>query len=335
MSARTCSAHDPARTCPRRRLTEVAMADPLVSVMMPAFNSAAFVREAVASILGQTLESLELIVIDDGSTDATAEIIGSLADPRLRLVQNPANLGEATSRNIALALARGRYIALLDSDDIAESWRLELQADFLDRHPEVDICGADAVMFGPHVQKTDVPPSDAVIKARFLPGRAHMINPSAVYRRDLVVRHGLRYRADLIVGADFGFWVDCMRAGARFANIKQYLVRYRWHGNNLSGRVARMKAAQMRVRRQVISDFFPALTGRQAEAFAVLFAGEPLTFDSACAAVAAARIAQADGQSRFGESREELHSIIEVRVAGVHQALRGQSSATAARSAVG
>jgi glycosyltransferase involved in cell wall biosynthesis len=302
------------------------MTEPLISVVMPVFNGAAYLREAIESILCQSLDAFELIVVDDGSSDATAEIARASGDPRLRLVQNPANLGVASSRNIALALATGRYVALMDGDDIAAPQRLELQVDLLDRHAELEICGSDVEMFGDRTGKSDLPAADADIKARLLFGNGSIVNPTAMVRREFAVRHALRYRADYVAGSDLAFWADCMRAGARFANIKQDLVRYRWHGRNLSGRAAAVIPAETRIRRDLVQDFFPALTGAEAEALAAMFGRRPLTFDVACAAVAAGRQAQADMVSRFGENRALLRSIIEERIGGVRQALRTRPS---------
>lgn len=106
---------------------------PLVSVIMPAYNSAKFVHEAVISVLQQTYENWELIIVDDGSTDRTRQIVQQLAevDKRIRLVQHNQRRGVAAARNLALDLAKGKYIAFLDSDDKWKTEKLEVQVNFL------------------------------------------------------------------------------------------------------------------------------------------------------------------------------------------------------------
>src|SRR5262249_49423963 len=151
---------------------------------------------------------------------------------------------------------------------IAEPWRLELQADFLGRHAEIVVCGSDVWISGDASGNIDVFWADAEIKARFLAVSVNILNLTAMFRRDFVMKHGIRYRADLVIGTDLGFWIDCMRAGARFANIKQYLVHYRVHANSMSRR-AKVLFAETRLRRGLVRDFFPALAGPQVEALTV------------------------------------------------------------------
>src|SRR4051812_32745176 len=115
---------------------------PRVSVLIPAYNSGRFLTEAVESILAQTTADWELIVIDDASTDGTPERLASCNDARLVRLRNPTNLGQVRSINRGLAVARGRYVACLDHDDVAEPGRLERQSDFLDAHPDVSVLGA-------------------------------------------------------------------------------------------------------------------------------------------------------------------------------------------------
>ncbi|MGH7100235.1 MAG: glycosyltransferase family 2 protein, partial [Stellaceae bacterium] len=102
-----------------------------VSVLMPAFNASRFIRQSIASVLGQTFEDFELLVIDDGSTDDTVAMVEQMRDPRLRLLPNPRNLGIVASLNRGIAAARGRYVARFDSDDICRPNRFARQVEFL------------------------------------------------------------------------------------------------------------------------------------------------------------------------------------------------------------
>ncbi len=108
---------------------------PRVSVLMAAHNAAPYLRQAILSILGQSFADFELIVVDDASSDATASIAASFADPRLRLLSSPTNLGAVKARNLGFAAARGAYLAIQDADDISHPTRLARQVEHLDRHP--------------------------------------------------------------------------------------------------------------------------------------------------------------------------------------------------------
>ena len=108
--------------------------DSKVSVIIPTYNRARYVRESIQSVLSQTYGDLEVIVVDDGSTDETAEVIGAISDPRLRYLRQD-HVGRSKARNYGLSVARGKYIAFLDSDDLYLPNKVELQVDYLNKHP--------------------------------------------------------------------------------------------------------------------------------------------------------------------------------------------------------
>ena len=120
------------------------MSVPSVSVLIIVHNRARTIGAAVRSVLEQTLDDLELVVVDDGSTDGTAEIVERFGDPRLRLIRTSPNRGIPLARNRALMEARGEYIAWLDSDDLCHPERLAVQREYLRRHPRVDMIGSAA-----------------------------------------------------------------------------------------------------------------------------------------------------------------------------------------------
>src|SRR5262245_21907442 len=115
---------------------------PRVTVLIPVYNRVQYVAVAIESILAQHFTNFELLLIDDGSTDGSLEVLRSYtADPRVRLLRNESNLGIPRTRNKGVALARGEYVAMLDSDDYAYPTRLGRQVDFLDRHPDYALVG--------------------------------------------------------------------------------------------------------------------------------------------------------------------------------------------------
>jgi glycosyltransferase involved in cell wall biosynthesis len=121
--------------------------NPKVSVVMPAYNAERFVREALDSVLNQSFSDFELIIVDDCSKDGTWQILTeyAAADPRVVLVHNEQNLGEAGARNSGLQVARGEYIAAMDADDVLLPDRLMLQVNYLDAHPEVGVLAGQAI----------------------------------------------------------------------------------------------------------------------------------------------------------------------------------------------
>ncbi|MDB5807736.1 MAG: epsE 1 [Betaproteobacteria bacterium] len=122
-------------------------AAPLISVVMPVMNAERTLAQTLRSLFWQTCEDWELIIVDDGSTDRTLEVVRAAADPRIRLAGGGANAGPSPRRNQGIALARGKFVALLDADDIAYPERFATQVKFIREHPECDLVGCGALMF--------------------------------------------------------------------------------------------------------------------------------------------------------------------------------------------
>src|SRR6266498_4162605 len=114
---------------------------PLVTVLMSVYNGERYLSEAIDSIINQTFADFEFVIINDGSTDSSREIINAYRDPRIRLVDNSQNIGLPKSLNLGLALARGEYVARQDADDISHPTRFEKQVEYLDDHGEVVVLG--------------------------------------------------------------------------------------------------------------------------------------------------------------------------------------------------
>lgn len=137
--------HQPiAAPCITSSRSSSAATNPVISVIIPTFNRAHFIGDAIRSILRQSFTDFELLVIDDGSTDRTADVVGAIDDGRIRLIGHDRNHGIPAARNTGLEHARGRFIAWLDSDDISRPTRLEEQLRYLDRHPGIEMVGACA-----------------------------------------------------------------------------------------------------------------------------------------------------------------------------------------------
>ena len=199
------------------------MTIPAVSVLMGVWNGAPRVREAVESVLGQTMGDLELIVIDDGSTDGTPAILESFGDPRLR-VERRGRGGLASALNRALILARAPLLARLDADDVAVPERLARQVAFLDAHPDVGLLGSAAREVDPSGRdiRTVRPPTDDAALRRALIRENPFVHSSMMMKRaavDLVKG----YDPSFPVAQDYDLWMRLSRV-TRMANLAEPLV---------------------------------------------------------------------------------------------------------------
>jgi glycosyltransferase involved in cell wall biosynthesis len=206
--------------------------NPRVSVILPVYNAAQFVGEAIGSILDQSLGDLELIAIDDGSADGSGDIVGSFDDPRLVVIYNKENKGEAECTNMGLRIARGKYIARMDADDISMPRRLERQVRLLEDNPDLSACGTWAEAFGEY---TGTGKPSTVHEELFaaicfdLP----INSPTWMMRREFIERNGLAFNQSYSVVSDYEFWTRVFPLG-RVSHVPEILYRYRIHGMNIS-----------------------------------------------------------------------------------------------------
>jgi len=175
---------------------------PRVSVVMAAYNAAPFIGEAIESILNQTFPYLELIIVDDGSTDETPGVLDRYSDPRIVRLRNESNQGVARARNRGCAMARGEYIAVQDADDLSAPERLEKQVAFLDTHPEVGLVGSQALLFGEGGStQIKVPLHNTEIQALLL-GENCLLHSSLMVRREVFKEVG-GYNESFIAAPDY------------------------------------------------------------------------------------------------------------------------------------
>jgi glycosyltransferase involved in cell wall biosynthesis len=226
---------------------------PRVTVLLPAYNAAAYLREAVDSVLGQTFADFELIVINDGSTDGTAALLVGYDDPRLRIVDNGENLGLIATLNKGLGLARGEYIARMDADDICEPSRFEKQVAYLDRHVEVGVCGGSIRYFGEAPdQAVPYPVDHDAIEAEMLFGNS-MAHPAVMLRRSFVEEHELAYR-DFAAAEDYELWARAIKL-FQFHNLPDAVLRYRITGQSVTHTKRELlKRSAGRIQRRMLGD---------------------------------------------------------------------------------
>ncbi len=262
---------------------------------MPAYNAEQYVVAAITSILTQTFTNFELLVIDDGSTDKTQALVAGIGDPRLHYYRNDRNLQLSATLNRGLALARGDYIARMDADDLALPHRLAVQADYLDRRPEVDLIGSGMLRFGD--RRRGIVASRPVTDPHLLRWRQHFSNqifhPTVMFRRHALERHGLQYgvipdwampvhRAPGGVGhlSEDYLLFGLMALRCNVANLPDALLHYRVHEKSVSTSQA---AAQLDVARQVSRLLFEQVLGApvEPETVAACYFTRPLALSGA------------------------------------------------------
>jgi glycosyltransferase involved in cell wall biosynthesis len=219
------------------------LGESLISVVMPAYNTEAYISDAIDSILAQSYQNLELIIVDDCSSDRTAEIAASASDPRVRLVRRQKNsMSGVLARNDGLAVARGDYIATADSDDISYPTRLQLQAHLLDARKDIHLvgCSIDRINeSGAYINTWD--PYDTTsprdVRDALIAGKVPIHHNSILYRRELLDEVGL-YGPYPSAG-DYDFLLRASR-NHRMLSLPQPLVAYRIHKQSVSFRYGQL-----------------------------------------------------------------------------------------------
>lgn len=201
-----------------------------VSFLVTTYNAGRYLRQAITSASGQTYRDLEIVLVDDGTTDDSLAFLEEFEEPRLVLVRT-GKIGRGKALNAALAHSTGEFIAILDSDDLAEPRRIELEVDFLRSHPKIDVVGTWSRVLdadGDEIRHLSPPCGHEEI-IRTLP-RSVVFNHSSVLMRASRVRSIGGYSNSLPAMLDYDLWTRLVEAGARFANIPEYLAVKRIHG---------------------------------------------------------------------------------------------------------
>jgi hypothetical protein len=225
------------------------MPDELVSVMMPAYNAEAFIKQAINSLVDQSYPNWELIVVDDGSTDGTAGAAAGYDDPRIKLVQQ-SNRGESAARNMALKHMKGRFIAFLDADDLYLPDHLEKSVGFLIENPQLDAvytdgyyCDSSGKLLATLASRRRGP-FQGNIFAEVVRG-SDLFGPpvSVVLQRELIVEQKLQFDEAITIGPDWVFLMQYAASG-HFGYVDEPTCVYRLHETNISLRVNLQRRAK-------------------------------------------------------------------------------------------
>jgi glycosyltransferase involved in cell wall biosynthesis len=210
------------------------MYSPVISVCIAVYNRQKFIQAAIESVLNQTYQNFEVIIIDDGSKDGTVSVIESIADSRIKLFKNESNKGVVYTRNRYLELASGEFIAILDSDDLWFPEKLEKQLHFFASHQDYGICGTTARKEYEN-GKIDIwkyPSSDSDIRSRLLWGSA-MVHSSVMLRKKIIDLKNFKYDCTIKQAEDYDFIRQFVSVTKAY-NIETVLTRYAVHNNQFT-----------------------------------------------------------------------------------------------------
>lgn len=233
---------------------------------MPVYNTAPYLREAMDSMLSQTFTDFELIVLDDCSPDNAEEILDTYDDPRIVRYKGEKNVGLSNVLNAGIEMAKGNYIARMDSDDISMPNRLQVQVDYLERHPEIDLVSVGMQLFG---AKEDVwireqDPEKVKINALF---HSPVLHASSVWRKESFEKHGLRFEQGMVPAEDYDLWVRALLKGLRLVNLPDVLYQYRLHPTQATLQTDKTSAKSREVQIKYLKEALPSLSKKNIESF--------------------------------------------------------------------
>ena len=210
-----------------------------ISVVMATYNTElSMLKEAVDSILDQTFKDFEFIIIDDGSDNGSDVYLRSVRDGRVKIIYNPHNIGITKSLNIGFKHAKGKYIARMDADDISVPTRFEKEYDYMERHPDVIVCGSETAGVIDHTIVIDSkrehrPDNMEEYRVKLLFKNPGPIHPTAMIRHEPLITHNIMYDERLIHAQDYGLWEDLSHYG-KIHVLKDILLYRRKHENQIS-----------------------------------------------------------------------------------------------------
>lgn len=223
---------------------------PLVSVIMPLYNAEKFVRIAVDSILNQTYNNIELILIDDCSTDDTMKVVASINDSRIKMIHNECNKGISYSRNQGLIHSCGKYIAIMDDDDVSMPERIEKQVIFMEENENIGVLGGKHEIINSKgeliMASYQALNNPKYIKAMYL-FRNVYANSTIMIRRQIINQYKLRFQENCLGMEDFQFWIECSKL-CEMTSIDAVVLQYRDSEENESMRILNSGLANKRAK---------------------------------------------------------------------------------------
>ena len=239
---------------------------PVVSILMPVYGTASYLRVAMDSMLSQTFTDFELIVLNDCSPDNAEEILDSYDDSRIVRYKGEKNVGLSNVLNVGIGMARGKYIARMDSDDISLPQRLQIQVDYLDKRPDVDLVSVGMRLFGAKEGTwiREINPEKVKIEALF---HSPVLHASSVWRKDSFEKQGLRFRQETVPAEDYDLWTRAMLKGLKLVNLPEVLYEYRIHESQATMQTDKTAVKSREVQMAYLQDALPSLSDSNRIAF--------------------------------------------------------------------
>lgn len=237
--------------------------NPLISVLMPVYNGQQYVAEAIASILNQTYKHFELLIIDDGSSDSSEQIIKGFEDSRIVYIKNETNKGLIFTLNRGIGLSKGTYIARMDADDVSVATRFEKQIEEFKKDEKLVVCGSFIKTFGNGTERLIdyMPVSHAqIISSIFF--TCPFAHPSVIINKEALLKLNDFYREDYRYSEDYDLWSRLVFVGNTI-NIPESLLNYRIHDKQVSTVFEDHKYQSVsKIQSNILSQFhiFPSLS---------------------------------------------------------------------------
>ena len=208
--------------------------NPFVTVLMTVYNGDEYLRSSVQSVLNQTYKDFEFLIINDCSTDDSVKTLESFNDKRIIIYNNEENIGQTKSLNVGLKLARGKYVARMDADDMAFPMWLEKLIRCFSYYPDYAAIGSAAIVIDENGKKKEIRRSptnlhEIIFRIFFAPPMNHV---SVLLNKDMILKNG-GYDEDFKITQDYELWSSLIRNGYRLLNIPDILVAYRVHSNSI------------------------------------------------------------------------------------------------------
>lgn len=204
-----------------------------VLCVLPVYNAEKYLFEAVSSILNQTYSDFRFLIIDDGSTDSSSEIIKSFKDSRIQVISNNGNKGLIFSLNLSLNIAEEDFLIRMDADDIAEPERFEKLVGQIEKDDSLIVLGSQVNYFGNESGVSRLPRESNEINA-FLFFRNPVAHPTVIIRMSFIRQHALTYEPIFLHAEDYRLWTSVVISGGKMENVGEALLKYRIEGQNIS-----------------------------------------------------------------------------------------------------
>ena len=288
---------------------------PTLSILMPVYKTAPFLQEAIDSILSQSFSDFELIILNDCSPDNAEVILDRYDDPRIVRYRGTENQGLSNVLNIGLDMAKGKYIARMDSDDISLPERLQMQVDYLESHPDIDLCSCGMKLFGAKdgewVRESD--PEKVKITALFF---SPILHASSVWRKESFERAGLRFKQEMVPAEDYDLWCRAITNGLKLVNLPDCLYLYRIRPNQATQDSEKTLTKSIEVRKRFLTTIYPSMQAAELDTVSRLNSiTDPATFKET-----ASYLKKANHYNSFFDK-----DLLKVQLDKRHQALISQS----------